>query len=389
MRMRLICLSAFASIVLVACTSTKDEASQKPTGVVELKPPVYAYELPYVEGEETRSVVVSGTHRTEVKGSAARFLPNGSVLIDTFPDEGDEGIEDSRSEVFDPVSGKSHSGGKLHNPENGSIGTGPDSMFSVHHDKSRAMSLREFALDFTLKREVDLPGESLIYGPLDDGASSGTTYGDPVGTPQAVFTERTEWSGAEATADMVIRVDKKNGVDTILRDKHIAFLTLSTDGRSVLAALNEDRPYFEGRPPTTSIVELDPETGAIGKSYGVPPPCKQFKPFADDASCLHRIDKVNGVVAAAVFESKDTDGFEFDGYSTWENRDGKWSEVKEQRGKAVIWQSRDDRLEQVLDLDRMHPKELPVEWFTGTKKRAQFQPSSFFDWHTWGSIIRP
>lgn len=386
MRTRLICLSAFASILLVACTSTDDEAGQKPVGLADLKPPVYAYELPYVDGQQTKSVVVSGKSRIEVKGSVERFLPNGFVLVNIFPDEG---IDDATSEILDPVSGKSHSGGKLHNPGLGPIGAGPDSLFSVHHDKSRAMMLREFKLDFTLKREVDLPGKSLLFGPADELPERGTTYGDLVGTPEAVFVESTEWNGPQSTADMVVRIDKDGKAETILRDKHVSNLTLSADTRSVLAVLNKDRPYYEGSSPAASIVELDPKTGAIEKSYGVPPICKDFVPFADDASCFHRVDKSGEVVSIAIFESEQPEGFGYDGYSTWEYRDGKWSEVEEQRGKSVIWQSHDDRLEQVLDLDPEQPDELPVEWFTGTKKSGQFKPNSFFEWKFWGSIIRP
>ncbi len=123
---------------------------------------------------------------------------------------------------------------------------------------------------------------------------------------------------------------------TFLEDEHVNDLTLSFDGQAVVADVATDLPYYEGASETADVVELDPKTGTITERFGVPPPCRDYKTVIDDASCVERLDKVGETVVAVIYESDGGD--KPSAYSTWQYADGRWSEVKDQRDKVVVWQ---------------------------------------------------
>ncbi|MEO6471916.1 MAG: hypothetical protein ABIR57_08390 [Aeromicrobium sp.] len=374
----------FCSILLTACGST--DAGAKKSAVASFNPPEYAYSLPSAENMVTESVVVAGSHKTQVKGTPWGYLPNGSVLIDRYP-EGD--VEGAPSVIVDPKSGMSYADGKKYDSTIDPAGVSANSLLTVHHSSKGKLSFREFDFRFALKREISLPGKSLSLG-FDKG--KGTTYGWLAGTGKSVFITRTEWSGIDSTGDMLTRISKSGKVTNVLKNKHVSNLTLSSDGRSILASLASDSPYYEAVPGTKDIVELDPVSGEIRKSFGVPPPCKVFKRVMEQESCLDRIDKVGDVVAVSVFESVKQDDRGFSGYSTWKNKDGKWSEVKSQRDKTVYWQSGSDRLEQAYQLRfDNYEDQSPIEWISGGDRKVLGSKGnlSIREWRVPGSLIRP
>jgi hypothetical protein len=370
-----------AAALLAACTSSGDSDTKK---VPEPEHPVLAYALQSNEGGNDTSLVFSGGHQREARGLVNRFLPNGSVLVDRFPADGGKG---GYSVVLDPETGHEVSSRDVFDPGEGVIGFGRRTLLAVDRTSGH-WTFRELRTDFTKTREVSLPGNPDITG----GKHRATLYGDLVGGDGVVFVGRSDWRGVDSVHDAVIRIGPGETTTTILKDKHVTDLTLASDGRSVLAALAEAGPYYEGSPPITEIVELDPRNGTVARSLGMPPPCRHFEPVFDSASCIVRLDKVGGVVAASVYESKPPADSEIDAYSTWRHGNGGWTEVKAQRGKMVYWQSATRRLEQTMRLDSREEKSSnPIVWVKGEQHEELPDTSEFyaFDWVAPGSLIHP
>lgn len=382
---RSILLLALCGLATAACQSSDGKAVVHDS--LDLKAPVYAYASDLGGDKPSKSLVVSGGKSATVDGTPWGFLPNGSILLDRYA-EADESTG-KPSFIFDPTTGAKHPGSVLNDLQYGSHGQRPHALLEVHQD-GRKLSLGEYDFTYAKKREVTLPGLSPA-GP-DDGNSGGTSYGQVVGSDSAVFVTRTDFKGIESTADAVVRIDAADKVTQILKNRHISNLTLASDQHSIVASVMKDAPYYEGLPAVKDIVELNPKTGAIKKSYGLPPPCVHFEPVTDSASCLDRVDKFDGVVAVSVYESTKPAGTGFDGYSTWTYKAGKWSEAKAQRGKLVYWQSRNDRIEGKITLDfgDSSPKATVVWWHKATKHvLPNMHDYSIRDWAVPGSLIRP
>ena len=385
---RLIAAASIA-IVLAACTQSGDSDKPKasnPPGPSGASDPVLVFSPPSDAATSTTRILSKSKTR-DVEGLVHGLLPNGSVLVDRYV--GGDIDKPSYPVLVDPATGRETSGQKAYNADSGVVGFGRDSLLVVTDD-GKKHALREFGLDFAKIREVALPGRSGVGGP-DVGQYA--VYGDAVGGDDAVFIAKSEWKGVESVADSVTRVGKDGKLTTLLENKHVDQIVLASDGRTLLASMAEEGPYYEGGAPLADIVELDARTGSVARTYGIPKPCTTFEPLFDDASCLDRLDKVGGAVVATIYESaKPAD--DLDGYSTWRYVDGDWAEVKSQRNKRVIWQSSSTRLQHQVNLQRPDEdpyKTYPIEWVVGDKASKVPGTSKLgaFDWFAPGSLVQP
>jgi len=385
MRGRLLVLLAVCGLAMAGCSSS--DGKKVTHDSLGLKAPVYAYASDLGGDKPSKTLVVSGGKSTTVDGTPWGFLPNGSILLDRYA-ESDESAG-KPSFVLDPVSGDKYPGTPFDDLQFGTHGRRPHALVEVH-EKNGRLSLVDYDFAYAKKREVALPG---VAGTgLNDSDLEGTAYGQPAGSDDAVFVSRTNFKGVDSTADAVVRIDRSGKVTEMLKDRHISNLTLASDRHSILASVMKEGPFYEGVPAARSIVELDPKTGTIKKSYGLPPPCLHFEPIGDSGSCIDRLDKFDGVVAASVYESTKKQAPGLDGYSTWTNKAGKWSEVKAQRGKIVYWQSRHDRIEGdvVLDFGANTSQAQVVWWHNDTKHvLPNLHDFTIRDWVVPGSLIRP
>ncbi len=375
---------AFAAL-LTACTSSGNTDKAEPTTSPGPSDPVLAFVL-QSDGVVSTSRLLSQSTSRDVEGIVRDVLPNGSVLVDRHLS--DDIDKPSYPVIIDPATGRETSGRSAYNADTGVVGFGRDSLLVVTDDGKNQV-LREFALDFTKRREVALPGTSAVGDP---DVARATVYGAAVGGDEAIFLTRSEWKGVESVGDSVTRVDSNGKLTTLMKNKHVDGISLASDGRTLLASVAEDGPYYEGGAPLADIVELDARSGKVVRSYGVPGPCSVFEPLFDDASCLDRLDKVGGVVAATVYESKKP-AEDLDGYSTWTYTDGAWAEVKAQRDKRVLWQSHSSRIQHQVSLRGLdeEPTTYPIEWVVGDQV-SELPGTSIlgaWDWSAPGSLIRP
>jgi len=341
--------------------------------------PVLAFTLD--DGDLSR-IVSSGDHR-DVNGSVRAFLPNGSVLLERFSVEGDG---DDALLVAQATGEKAPPETKVEGLGSGASGFGRGTVLAVSVAESGRQALKVFDLDLKEIRSVPLAGNGFVGDPETPKT---TTYRNLVEVDGAVLMRRADWKGPDSTGDAVVRVDTDGRMTTVLKDEHVTDLTLSTDGRAVVAMVATEFPFYEGAPATSDVVELDPKTGTIAERYGVPPPCRDYKPVIDDASCVERLGKVGTTVVAKIYESGGGDSFT--AYSTWKYADGAWSEVKDQRDKIVVWQSETQRLEQAVDVDGSDQDPAPTEWVDGSERETVKDASGVFphDWIAPGSLIKP
>lgn len=387
--LRRIIAAASVAVLLAACTQSGDsdqaEPSTSPSGPPAASDPVIAFTRPSNDVIST-SRILAKSKTLDVGGLVHDFLPNGSVLVDRYL--GGDIDKPSYPVIVDPATGSETEGRKAYNADSGVVGFGRDSLLVVTDD-GKKHKLQEFGLDFAKKREIALPGRS---GVGDPDVGRATVYGNAVDGDGAVFITTSEWKGVESVADSVTRVDSDGNLTTLLKNKHVDQIKLATDGKTLLASMAEDGPYYEGGAPLKDIVELDASSGKLVRSYGIPDPCTSFEPLFDDASCLDELDKVGGVVAVTVYESAKP-AEDLDAYSTWRYTDGAWSEVKSQRNRRVVWQSHSTRIQQHVELGVTieDPNKYPLEWVVGDKvsKIPGTSNLTAFDWHAPGSLIRP
>lgn len=372
-----------AALLVASCTQTGDKKNDDPTPE-EPTDPVVAFVLP-TEGDIETTRILANSKTKDVKGFLRGFLPNGSVLLDRYL--GGDIDQPSYPVIIDPATGRETSGKEAYNADAGVVGFGRDSLLVVTDD-GKKHSLSEFDTDFKKIREVALPGRSGVGEP---DVKRSTAYGDPVGGDGVVFLVRSEWEGVESVSDSVTRVDAEGQLTTLFKDKHVDQIALASDGQSLIASVAEEGPYYEGGAPLADIVELDARSGKIVRSYGIPEPCTTFEPLFDDASCVDKLDKVGGVVAVTLWESKKPVD-DLDAYSTWMNEDGEWTEVKSQRNKRVAWQSTSGRVQHQVDLRAFdeEPANYPIEWVVGDKvTKLPGTTLGAFDWFAPGSLIQP
>jgi hypothetical protein len=367
--------------LLGGCTSSSDGGDDGAATPDQPKAglPVLAFTLD--DGDRSR-IVASGSHR-DVDGSVRAFLPNGSVLLERFSEEGDG---DDALLVADATEEKASAEAKVEGLGSGASGFGRGTVLAVSVAESGRQALKVFDLALKEIRSVPLTGNGFVGDP---GSPKATTYRNLVEVDGAVLMRRADWKGPDSTADAVVRVDTDGHMTTVLKDEHVTDLTLSADGRAVVANVATDFPYYEGASETADVVELDPKTGRITERFGVPPPCRDYKTVIDDASCVERLGKVGETIVAVIYESDGGDSFS--AYSTWQFADGRWSEVKDQRDKVVRWQSKSQRLEQAVDLDGSDETPAPIEWVDGSEREAVKDVSGVFphDWIAPGSLVKP
>lgn len=371
-----------AALVLASCTSATDE--REPASESQLPLPVVAHALLEYGDEDVagRSRIAIGNETVDLDGVDPRFLTNGRVVVLDRST-----IERHEYTVFDVDSRKKFFSGQVQHSRVAAqgllpfVGVGPSSVFVMTVDKTRTQRLREYNLRFEPVRTVDLPGRFAATSD-DPDAPHGTIRYEIVATRNAVFISSADLSGTRFTADAVTRVDRNGRVSSILKNKHISDLTVSSDGVSLLAAIAVSEPKYEVTPATKDLVELDPKTGQIVKSYGLPPPCKNYRGTTNAYSCLGQLDKVDGVFAASL-STPDT--------PTWKFTRGGWVEVKEQRGLRVAWQSAEGRLEQRSGSDDGDGG-TAVSWVLGSNDRRTVKGAgdlTSYGWTAPGSLIRP
>ena len=372
------------AVLLAACTQSGSDKNEPTAGLPAASDPVLAYVLQTEDILSTTRILSKGKHR-DVKGFVHDVLPNGSILIDR--NIAGDVDKPAYPVIVDPATGEETVGKNTYDANNGNVGFGRDSIL-VGTDDGKQHVFAEFGLDFKKIRQVTLPGRSGSGLPGDGRYSA---YGAAVRGDGAVFIARSEWKNVDSVSDSVMRLDDDGELTTVLKDRHIDEIFRASDG-TLLASRGESGPYYEGGPPLADIVELDASTGKIARSYGLPEPCADFEPVFDDASCVDRLDKVGGTVAAVVYESrKPADGL--DGFSTWRYADGAWTEVKSQRNHRVVWQSHSTRIQQQVDPASYdeNPKTYPIEWVEGDQVSEVPGTSELgsFDWFAPGSLIRP
>lgn len=368
--------------LLGGCTSSSDSDDDGDDATPDQPKaglPVLAFTLD--DGDHSR-LVASGSHR-DVDGSVRAFLPNGSVLLERFSEEGDG---DDALLVAAATEKKAPAEAKVEGLGSGASGFGRGTVLAVSVAESGRQALKVFDLDLKEIRSVPLTGNGFVGDPESPKA---TSYRDLVEVDGAVLMRRADWKGPESNADAVVRVDTDGQVTTVLKDEHVTDLTLSSDGRAVVAMVATEFPFYEGAPATSDVVELDPKTGNIVERLGVPPPCRDYKAVIDDASCVERLGKVGESVVAVIYEAGGGDSYT--AYATWQHVDGRWSEVKDQRDKIVRWQSKTQRLEQAVDVDGSDETPAPTEWVDGSEREAVKDAAGVFphDWIAPGSLVKP
>ena len=333
--------------------------------------------------------ILSKSKTRDVEGLVHGLLPNGSVLVDRYV--GGDIDKPSYPVLVDPATGRETSGRKAYNADSGVVGFGRDSLLVVTDD-GKKHALREFGLDFAKIREVALPGRSGVGGP-DVGQYA--VYGDAVGGDDAVFIAKSEWKGVESVADSVTRVGKDGKLTTLLKNKHVDQIVLASDGRTLLASMAEEGPYYEGGAPLADIVELDARTGTVVRTYGIPKPCTTFEPLFDDASCLDRLDKVGGVggrddlrVGEARRRPRRLLHVAVRG-----RRLGRGQEPAQQAGRSGSRHSTrlQHQVEPPAPRRRLLTRRTRIEWVVGDKvsKIPGTSKLGAFDWFAPGSLVQP
>lgn len=393
MVVRLVLVSVVVLIVS-ACSASKEAEPRltktptpaaKESGIPSI--PVSTGDIDYVvasaDGASKRRIHLHG--RQYSFGSDGPSLhPDGLLLIDRTR----EGTVGEAWGVIDPTTGRTDHRFSLVDDAGGRGELvwhefAPGVVMGIEEEKSGRIAFHRYDLAERKLSRIVLPGRA-----FEKTTKSFTAYFSGAAVDGTIFVGRSEWSDFQTPGpDSVVRIGIDGSVDTILTDKHIDDLVVSADGRSLLAARAVTRPVYEGVPAVQSIVELDPKSGKVSSSMPPPPPCVNFAGRGESDSCLDRLDKVDGVVVAAVWEAQPPfDGMRADGYSTWTYVDGGWREVREQRGKMVRWQSTTGRFEQNADLQDGSGKS-KLFWLDQQDKREIKGVTDNYGWEAPGSLI--
>lgn len=377
-------ISAVLLSVAVGCSDSDSTPSTSPspddgapatTPATDAADVVVGYPLA-VKGAKQRTRIFTPSGYVDVVGTMAAVLPNGTVLVDRYPAAG---IKGRTAAVVDSKTGQDIAVDGRYAPEAWFRSVTADSLLlvAIH---AGVQTLRELDLTLNPVRAVRLPG------PPDAVA-----YRSLAKVGEVTFVETAEIDGIDTRSDSITRVDENGNVTSILKDKHIANLRASSTGEALLATVAASGPLYEGLAATKDIVELDPSTGEILKSYGVPPPCVTFVPVGPSEDCFDRFDKVGSVLVATVFESSAPAEDGYDGYSTWQYTDGQWAELESQHGKLVVWGSRSQRIEFEPTLKNdVQQSARPIYYVEATRRELQGSESLLpTDIFATGSLVRP
>lgn len=325
--------------------------------------------------------VSSGKLHKEFKDAAINDISSdGRFLVEQYSD--DEVIVDK----VGTVGPKSIRVAEFRRIRSGSFGDAsltPGGVVALEGNKAGHPRLRVFNRRLEQVRAVKLPGTH--FGSV--GIGEADHYISPRQVGEAIFLEQTHWKDVGVTSDAVLRIDPDNSIHVLHKNKHLGGLTVSADGRSLLATVDAQAPFYEGAPANKWIVELDPESGRITQRYGLPPSCKRFRRIVDTFACISTLDKVDGVIVAEVLETVGSN--EFDAIpTTWTLTDQGWREVKSQRGKHVRWLDADTRIEEAAG-QSMGNDHNDVFRIDGTSRTRLGKAGEWTTWQVHGSLIRP
>jgi hypothetical protein len=284
-----------------------------------------------------RLVIVHGGSSYDVpaQAQAALWLPGGRVAVD-LRGTSTHGYRllDARGNATGPTlrtdEVPSRAGSRLDvwTPEND-----PD---ADHRDQVGSFDSRDLHLVETLL----LPGPA-SHGPEPASdpfqrfySGSATTI---AGSTYAIFSD-----GNDETSDKygVVRMHGGQATD-VLVGKRITSLRLSSDGAALLALQQRHGDPCGGCVVRQQIVEIDPRTGDLAATYGMPP-------GYDKTWRVDRLDKVGDRLGVS-FVKDDPDGAAQNAVrsplATWAY-DGTWTKVAGSEGARQWWQGRDHFVEE-------------------------------------------
>ncbi len=174
--------------LLGGCTSSGDggdDAGNATPDQPKDATPVFAFTLD--DGDRSR-IVSSGSHR-DVDGSVRAFLPNGSVLLERFSEEGDG---DDALLVATATGETASAEARVEGLGSGASGFGRGTVLAVSVAESGRQALKVFDLDLKEIRSVPLPGNGFVG---DHEGPKATTYRNLVEVDGEVLMRRADWKG--------------------------------------------------------------------------------------------------------------------------------------------------------------------------------------------------
>ena len=197
-----------------------------------------------------------------------------------------------------------------------------DTRQGAHHIfglESRPWRLHTYDLTFAETAVTDLPG------------GSGRTYDVAVEHDGTTLVPFRDTDGADGVLRIV-----DNGVSVILRDKHVAGVRVSADGRAVTAQrARRSSDFITGEEQYVDIVTIDVDSGAIGAECAAPKGIR-------GRDSVYRQDVVAGVLAVVYLRhGKPAEP------STWRcdpSASRTFREVRSLRGTQTRWQNDGDKV---------------------------------------------
>lgn len=191
--------------------------------------------------------------------------------------------------------------------------------------------LVSFTPDLRERSVTVLPGYDGQEGYTQRDYGEGHTVGD------TTYLSFSDTINEEATEEYGYLRIRDGEVDKVLVEERIVALWVSDDGRALLGLQQRSGTPCGGCVVEQQIVEIDPDSGEIAASYGMP---DEY----DESWRVHRIDKAGDVVAVR-----------FEGgcgempclsreLGVW-TYDGDWSMVDGSDRARTWWQGPDDRIE--------------------------------------------
>lgn len=294
-------------------------------------------------GEPSGAVFESALPAAEVRAPGPAYVvvpPRGLATMRTA--EGEHGIgrvyevawtADGRLlvsgkpglSVVDPATG-SRVGPKRANPLD--IVVTPDAVTSM--TLGDHMRITVLSPDLSEVRVIEVPESAVKTDQLDDN-SEVHVYGSPFTLGDVTWAEWGVNSEDDTKTDHGVLRIEGDEIREVQRNEPVVNLYPSTDGAAILMLRQSDgEEDCGGCTVSQDLVELDPRTGAVAASYGMPP---DYDPYWR----VNAVDKVGDRVAVRFEIGSSDDEVEPFTWQTWVY-DGEWAPLAEAGGTRTWWQ---------------------------------------------------